>query len=144
MLPRKLPPARFFKYIAICTCSIGHLFCALALRAAELMPRLAAGITSWWSAVVVAASTRDAENVGVAVVVCMRDSYSDPTAVRLSSSVSVDRGSGQRNSEAFMSEMNEFLCCYVTALLRVGLKACRPIPWTLSLNRLHCSSNENT
>ena len=44
------------------------------------MPRLAAGITLSWSAVVVAASTRDAESVGVAVVVCMRDSYSDPAA----------------------------------------------------------------
>ena len=30
-----------------------------------------------------AASTRDAENVGVAVVVCMRDSYSDPAAVKV-------------------------------------------------------------
>ena len=85
----------------------------------------------------------------MAVVVCMRDSYSDPAAaVRssplLSSSVSVDTSSGQRNSGTFMSEMNGFLCCYVTVLLRVGLKACQPIAWTLSLNRLHCSSNENT
>ena len=66
------------------------------------------------------ASTRDAENVGVAVVACMRDSYSDPAAVRSSVVVVVCVSRHKLWAEKFRSlhERNEWislLLCHCVA-----------------------------
>ena len=68
------------------------------------------------------------------VVVCMRDSYSNPTAV----------GPHWLWPEAFMSRMKGFLCCYVNCVAVGWFESMPANHMDAQSKRLHCSSDANT